>query len=373
MQSNVNGYLKYIYIFVIIFVILFLFQRYQNKIARENPTDGFHSMQKYLLNDPNLAKDKKPILWVCLEYDYNSRSWLSFGSRSSNNLNQPYLYLTARTIVERCEDSFHICFVDDSSFSKLLPGWNINMKKLAEPTKTYMRDLAMMKLLYKYGGMRVPVSFLCMRNLIGMYNSGTSHNKMFICETVNRNSTSTKDSFNPNIAFMGAPRENGTVLQLIDFIQRTISSDFTSESMFLGEFNRWCKTRADKNKINLIDGKLIGVKTVNNKPIYVDDLLSNNYLDIYDNTYGIYIASNEILTRTHYQWFARLSPRQVLEANTIISKYLLLANAPNKKPTVMQEKPNKPSWISFWKVPSSAPVWGFKPNELGDNVAKTNY
>ena len=62
------------------------------------------------------------------------------------------------------------------------------------------------------------------------------------------------------------------------------------------------------------------------EPIIVDDLLSNNYLDIYASAYGIYIPADEILKRTKYEWFARLSQRQVLESKVIICKYILLAN-----------------------------------------------
>jgi hypothetical protein len=278
-----------------------------------------------------------------------------------------------KSIIKQCEDSFHICLIDDDSFSKLLPEWSIDMTKISNPTKHNMRELGMAKILYKYGGIRVPASFVCMRDLIEMYQIGTSNNKMFICEMVDRNITSTQKDFYPNIDFMGAEKGNPTINQLIGFIQRTISKDYTAESGFLGEFDRWCNSRIEKNQIVLIDGKLIGTKTMEETPILIDNLLTNDYIDIYSNTYVIYIPANEILKRRHYEWFARLSPNQVLESSIIISKYLLLANAPDAKMGVIEPMKDKPNWVNFWKVPSGAPVWGLQPIDLGDNVPRQKF
>ena len=54
-------------------------------------------------------------------------------------------------------------------------------------------------------------------------------------------------------------------------------------------------------------------------------LISDSEIDIDKSAYGVYIPQNEILRRTNFQWFARQSPEQVLESNTMIGKYLLLS------------------------------------------------
>jgi len=123
----------------------------------------------------------------------------------------------------------------------------------------------------------------------------------------------------------------------------------------------------------MIEGKLIGVKTMENEEITIDTLLSNEYIDLYSNAYGIYIPADELLKRTKYEWFIRMSPTQVLESTLIISKYLLLANAPDAKEGVIKPVKQKEDWISFWRVPSGAPVWGLKPVDLGNNVPKMTY
>ena len=121
---------------IVAFGIGFLYRRYEDKKMREDSDEDYQLIQKYLLNDDNLDdfnKSKKPILWIHINYEYNSRDWLSFGSRSSFCLNQPYLYLTIRSIIESCGKSFRICIIDDNAFEKLIPGWNINTSTISYP------------------------------------------------------------------------------------------------------------------------------------------------------------------------------------------------------------------------------------------------
>jgi hypothetical protein len=374
MSFKVKNYINYIYLTIALVVVWFLYNRYEEKRVREENSGNYNAIQKYLLNHESLDKVKKPILWIPLTFDYNSRNWISFGSRSSFELNQPYMYLTVKSIINQCDDSFHICLIDDDSFAKLIPGWTINMNTISSPISDYMRCLAMAKLLHVYGGMIVPPSFLCMRDLIDMYNMGTSDDKMFVCETVDRNITSTTHEFYVDTSFMGATKECPVVKELIDFIQRVVSFDYTSQAEFLGDFNRWCNTRAQRGQIKIIPGKLIGTKTMDDETVLVDNLLTNDYIDFYPETYGIYIPAKEILNRRHYEWFARLSPKQVLESNIIISKYILLASSPDSKKGRIEPMRNssgwEKNWIGYWQVPSGFGLWGPKPQPFATHLIR---
>ena len=359
-----KSFTNYILLFLVLIVIGMLYKRYTDKQMREENLDNIQTIKKYLLDDTTLGKSKKPILWIHVPYEYNSRNWLSFGSRSSFELNQPYLYLTVKSIIEKCDNSFHICLIDDKSFMKLLPNWNVNLTSISHPIKKYMIELAMTKLLYEYGGMRVPISFVCMKNLIDI----SQNDKPFICEFVNRNISSTYTDFYPCIEFMGSPKGNPIIKDLINYIEIEISQDYTDEINFLGSFDTWCKKQTEKNNINIIDGQLIGTKTTQNQQILIDNLLSNNYIDLNKNTYGIYIPQKELMSRNHYNWFLRMSPKQVLEGNMILSKYILLSNTIHTG--IIGSLQFKPDWVSFWKVPSESPIWGFKPHGLGNYVEK---
>jgi len=365
-------------LFFILIVLGFLYNRYTNKLQKEDNDGTYEAIQKYLLDDVTLGKSKKPILWLHVPYEYNSRNWISFGSRTSFELNQPYLYLTMRSIIKQCDKSFTICIIDDESFKKLIPGWNINMKTIGDPIVSKMRMLGIAKLLYIYGGLVCPISFVCLKNLFGVYSQGIRGDKMFVTEMVDRNSTSSTMNFFPSLLFYGSPKECETTFDLVHFIQNTITNDYTGESQFLGEFSRWCQNGVNKKKINLIDGTLIGIKTIEGEQIIIDDLMSNEYLKISPNAYGIYIPANEILKRHKYEWFARLSQKQVLQSETIIGNYLLIAVAPDEpgiieplEPVINKEVNNQ--FVGFWKTPNYPGLYGLKPNFLGDNLQKMPY
>jgi len=366
--------LNYILIIIVVITLGILYQKYLEKNSAISGFNDYSELRKYLLTESSLAKSKKPILWIHIPYEYNSRDWINFGSRSSYELNQPYLYLTVKSIIKCCDQSFTICLIDDNSFTNLIPGWNINLGHLADPIKGYVRQLGLTKLLYNYGGLNVPVSFLCFRDLIELWENGTKHDKMFVCENYDTNITSTNKYFYPSMNFMGSKKDNNTMKQLIDFMERIISTDFTSQATFLGDFDRWTNTRNRQGKINLISGTNIGTKTLDEEVVTVDNLLSQDYINFYGKMYGIWIPSESILKRRHYEWFSRMSADQIFESKFILAKYFVLALAPDSRNGIVEPLDNAdPNWISFWKVPltnNTLNIWGPMPQHLGNDVPR---
>lgn len=359
---------KLIFLLFILITLGFLYRRYEDKLERENTTSVYEAIQDYLLDDNTLGKSKKPILWIHIPYEYNSRKWLSYGSRSSLDLNQPYLYLTVKSIIKHCKESFTICIFDDNSFKQLMPEWDIDMTRLSDPILSNIRNLGCMRLLQMYGGMMCPISFLCMKDLSNLYYKGIRNDKMFVCETVDRNVTSVNANFYANIAFCGAPKNCDMIGKLCNYLQ---TLDQSAETEFLGQPNRWCMKRVEKGEMNLINGAEIGTKRVHeDKPILIDDLMSNHYLDLYQDTNGILIPAKELLSRIKFGWFLQLSPKEVVESDTIIGNYLLLSLKEINGEGILEPITVDPSWIGFWKIPSGAPMYGLKPPLLGNNVRK---
>jgi hypothetical protein len=366
--------MNYIILFAILISLGIVYQKFLEKQARIASFDDYGEIKKYLLKDKSLDKSKKPILWIHIPYEYNSRNWISFGSRSSSELNQPYLYLTVKTIIKNCDKSFKIVLVDDNTFEKLIPHWDINMGLLSDPIKCYVRQLAMAKLLYTYGGLNVPISFLCFRDLISLYHKGTNDDTMFVCENYDLNITSTNKLFYPSMGFMGAKKENETLKKLINFMEQKISDDFTAQTEFLGDFDKWCHDKIVKGKMRLIPGTDIGTKTVDDEPVTIETLLGDDYIHFYGKMYGIWIPDKMILKRRHYEWFARSSPEQILESQYILAKYFVLALAPDSHNGVIEPLENAdPKWIGFWKVPltnNTLNIFGPKPIGLGNNISQ---
>lgn len=370
-KETVNLFL----LFVILMVVGMLYKRYESKLNSIEEDENNKLIRDFLLDNisVSLVGSQKPILWIYVSNEQNARKWESFGSRNSFDVNQPYLYLTVKSIIKKCGNSFTICIIDNSAFVKLLPNWDINLERVPEPVRSNVTKLGLMKILFNYGGLLCPVSFLCMKNLNTLYYKGVSQNKMFLCETINENASSDYLNFYPNIMFAGSEKNNSVLSELIEFMERSISRDYTAESIFLGSYNSWCLTKIQENKINVVDGKLIGIKAITNEPIRIEDLMGTSYLKISDETYGILIPAKELLSRRKYEWFTRMSPEQIMESNIIIGNYLLLSAAPVNEQGILEPFKQKPDWIGFWKTPLYSGLYGLKPNYLGDNVLKVKY
>ena len=291
------------------------------------PNDEYDMIKKYLLNDSPLYGHNRPKLWIHTKYEINSRKWKDFYSRNTADLNQPYIHLTIKTIIDHCGDDFNICLIDDETFSKLIPSWDIDLTTVAEPMRSHFRKLGLAQLMYFYGGMVVPNSFVCTRNLKDLYEEAVLLNQPFVCEafnnTLNNQRQKRKLTFIPDMYFMGAKRNDPIMKDLIEYLKRlNRNPHISNETDFVGDISEWLLENVDQQKITLIGGEIVGVKTEDRKAILLDDLMEENFLKISPKSVGVYIPADEILRRPKFQWFAVLSSEEVLKTNSIIAKYL---------------------------------------------------
>lgn len=309
----------------IIFVVSSVGDKLKSKL--NNTNDDYDMIKKYILNESPLYGYNRPKLWIHTKYNINSRNWKTNHFRNSTDLNLEYLHLTIKSIINHCGNDFNICLIDDNSFNKLIPSWDINISELADPVKEQYRELGMLQIIYYYGGFIVPNSFICLKNLKPLYDDNIS--KPFVCEKVNKTcdiSNTNNNLFITDIYFMGSNKENSTLLELIEKIKiRNRKYLLTNETNFKGEISNECNKLCLANKFDIIGGEEIGIKTKEGKPILLDNLMEESYLEFDENMYGIYIPEDEVLKRKKYEWFIDASSKQILESNNMIAKYLKLS------------------------------------------------
>tara|TARA_Y100000996_G_scaffold238623_1_gene187554 strand:+ start:43 stop:996 length:954 start_codon:yes stop_codon:yes gene_type:complete len=313
--------LKYVVVVVLLSSIGYFYNKYKKKTDYEKNCKNIDIINQYLLNkDTNLSG--KPILWVHIYNSVNARSWDSFFSRNNEKNNQPYITLCIKSMIKHCGDSFNVCIINDASFFKLIPGWKIDLEKVAEPLKHQLRTLAMAKVLFYYGGLTIPPSTIVLKDLKEIYNRTTLGGGVVIGEMINKTNLHDHSNFMLNKKFLGCQKNNKVMRQFIDFLERRLSKDCSSESEFLGTFSKWFY----KKNPNIINGVEIGTRDSNKKPIRLDDLMSSN-VQFHESMHCIYIPSDEIIKRNKYGWFARQNESQILDSNSILSKYLALSQA----------------------------------------------
>jgi hypothetical protein len=310
----------------IILVSGFVANKFKNAFETH---DEYDLIRAYLLNDSPLYGYNRPKIWIHSRFEHNSRKWKSFMDRSSHDLNQPYIHTTIRSIIDQCGDDFHVCLIDDDTFSKLIPNWSIDLKTVAYPMREHLREIAMAELVYYYGGMAIPNSFLCIRPMIDFYQEHVGKNKAFVCETLNRFSGTNMQNkvFVADHYFMGAPKNSPVVKKYIEYLKKRVQyGHFTSEPEFRGDSATWLMEAVANDDIHLVSGDLIGIKTYKKgKPILMENLLEEAYLDLHPECLGILIPREDVIQRTRFQWFLSSSVDEFLESDTILAKYMKIS------------------------------------------------
>ena len=319
--------IKYILAVLLLFLVGYIYDKYKKKqtitdIQLENKLINEFLFDNNDNNDNNdLKNSNKPILWIPLEYNINSREWLNWGSRNTNNLNQPYLLLCINSIINHCSNSFKIVIIDDNSYEKLIPGFE-NFDNIPEPTKSNLRKIANIKLLYYYGGFLVPPNFICKENLIDLYNNNID-NGIFMTQTVNKHVTIDKNLTVPNINFMGGLKNNEVLKDLLLNFNNVSLHDNSSEIEFEGKFTNICLNKVNSGEINLLSPKITGEIDKDNKIIDISHLFGEMPINYCDTLFGILLPQKDLLKRNKYEFINRMTHQEIIESDMMICKHLL--------------------------------------------------
>ena len=323
--------IKYILIFIVFIILANIYKLIKTHELKRTSKYYMDMINKYLLTLEPFGKNNKPCLWIHLHNnntrisEKNAREWLDFYSRSTDKFNQPYQILTIKSILNLNSDDFNVILIDDESFNSILPNWTINLTEIANPIRTRLRTLALTTLLNVYGGMIVPSSFICLKPLKTLYINKLQNHDFIVGEFVNRTLSSSEIQQNliPYSFFMIGKPNSPILLEFIKFQEMLYSKNFTSEIEFIGFNNKWLLDKFHSNQINLIEGEEIGTKNNENEVVLIENLLCSKIIEFKCNNYGVYIPWDELIFRTHYNWFVYLNLKEVLSSDTCIGKLLL--------------------------------------------------
>jgi len=295
----------------VVFVVLsiasiYVYRYYQNAEHYYDRLTQQKYASEYVMGDAPW-KHRAPYLWVHAQGEYNARDWASWGSRTSEQLNQPFLYVTMKSVLETCGESFNICLIDDAAFKRLLPDWNVDMALLPSPMKEHYRQFGVALLLSQYGGFYVPCSTLCRVDLAPIYKEAMGTMGCFAVETTQGGEV------RPDPAFLGCAKGNPTMKVFAEYIGHLLKRDYTAEKDFLGSLSAWCR-----QNMAVVDGRVVGAKRPDGGPVDIGDLLTQNDLAV-DNSV-VYLDAAEILRRPKYAWFSRMSVEQLLESDLTLFK-----------------------------------------------------
>jgi hypothetical protein len=333
---------------IFIFIALIATVIFFTKEGFKTTDEEYELIKKYLLNESPLYGKNKPKIWIHSIYDVNARNWSSFQSRNSRDLNQPFVEASIQSVIDHCSRDFNILLINDETFSKLIPKWEFgDLSDVADPKKSNLRNYGLLLLLYYYGGIIVPNSFICMRNLISTFGPS---NTPFVVETINRTlfgANNGENEFAPSIEFMGVrSKRDATIRKFIDesfpwsgppVVRYKGDTENRRDWEALGKLEIDAKIR--ENVVQNVKGgiwvalgaELFGLRTVGSHgddkiAIRLEELMEDDYLDLSPELYGVLIDRAELLVRPKYQWLAYvgLDENGMLNnaVRNILAKYL---------------------------------------------------
>jgi len=305
---------EYILFGILLVCLIILTNNYYTKI-NEKKTNEFRNelidIDSYFYSDEYIKRSKKRKIWIHIPYDKNSRKWTNFGSRTSYDLNCSYIVLCIKSIIDTCGDSYDIIIIDDTVIPALIDT-NIDLLKLSGALKTKYRELCLLQVLYKYGGVIVPPSLFLKESIKKI----DDESKWYVVEIPNTTHVSYLNSI-CSTTFTGSSEKNSQLNKYIEYYTKEITNDFGEQSI---HFN---VNYMKQNSIPYLDGKLIGVKDKYNNVITLEELMEHNKILLDDNNIGLYIPHEQLLKRTKYNWFCALNFEELLKCKSFISYYMV--------------------------------------------------
>ena len=323
------NYNKLIISIGLLLIFGYLYDKYKSNLDKDKQFEDFEIVRKYLLGESKeiteLKNSSKPILWIHINYEKNARCWESFFSRTNNNLNLPYFYFTLRSIIKKNSKDFNICIIDDSTICKLLDKeeFNYNLEKISDPRKKNIRLLGLAKLINNYGGLVIPPSFLCFQSLKNIY-SIIDNNVLLFGENKNYSVSYNEYPYIPDYKLFGSLKKNEQLNNFIEYLENFANKNYTNEGFFNGNINNYLLNKLRNNEISLINSKYLGLKNSDNKEIILDELFNTDLIEFNNNSYGLYIQSDLLLIREHFNWFNYLSINEILDSNFFLAKLLII-------------------------------------------------
>ena len=189
-----------------------------------------------------------------------------------------------------------------------------------------MERLGLARLLYNYGGFLVPNSVIALKDLSDIFTQSLSKTDAFVVEGINRTKTNDISLFIPNSKIMGCMKNSKNMHNYLKYLETLVATDFTEAMDFEGSTNKWLYKETTEGRITLLNGKLFGIRNNEECPVYIEQLLQNSFIKFNSEMVGLYLPNDEILLRTKYGWFSRMSKKQVMESNTIAGKYMLISH-----------------------------------------------
>jgi hypothetical protein len=221
--------------------------------------------------------------------------------------------LCAYSVMFHNANTFNVVLVTDADLDLLLPGWNVNIRTVPEAGRRMIRDIAMLRIVYHYGGMLVPSTFAATGPFAGTLSSpsGVPDGIVLAFETPTTGAEH-DELFAPSGRFLYSRPLNPTLKQIINSL--SASNGTHAQAMaFHDKMADVMLQLQSTGKVRMLSGGTVGTQDADGRPVTLADAIDG--FPRASDSVGITIPS-QVSTARKYGWLAKDTPRNILAGST---------------------------------------------------------
>jgi hypothetical protein len=221
--------------------------------------------------------------------------------------------LCAFSVIAHNSKNFNIILVTDDDLPLLLPGWNTNMQALPEAAQRHTRDVAMLRVLYYYGGFLVPATYGATAPLTNVFSSPSLlPNDMLAAFQAPVIDAKMKRAFAPSVRFVYSAPLNKTLRRLVD--ELTVHTGTEAQVAAFHDTGAKAMERLmQEGKVRVWSGKLVGTQDVEGNAVSLSEAIHG--FKRASGSVGVWIPARLYEIRK-YGWMMRDAPGQILAGST---------------------------------------------------------
>lgn len=287
-------------------------------------------LEKYRFSNSEL-NTTKPNLWIHLTVNKNL-PFPGVSSLAGAQINEPFSFknvpalerVCAGSVIDHNKNDFNIILITDNDLPLLLPGWNVNLAAIPQAARCVVRQVAMLRLVYYYGGLVCPATFAATGPFSKVIaSSSLSSNSVITAFEVpqsgaNVGPAAQRGSLVPSSKFLYARELNPSIRKVIDSLsvrtgteaQVAAFKDLASDVMF---------DLIKDNKVKIVSGEIIGTADANGQTVTVAQ--SINGFQRAPISIGILVPSRVFAVR-EYGWLTHEEPIKIIQGSTWLARQL---------------------------------------------------
>lgn len=296
-------------VFLIVIFLLYLFfsniNVYNISKIKKNNCDYEKIEFCFFKNIINIEKMDKPKIFVHMDDEKKNISGIC--------------QLCIESVLKYCSNDYDIILYENTDVSELIndledPLCNIkNINLLSGKDLKQWEEYCKFKIIEKYGGVVMKPYFL-FSSCPGykVFNPKT----LKICRVNNEGLSVSHQNIIPTSSYMiAAPKNDNIVSIYIKYLDTLCRNNYTSD---IKNFN---KSFEKLYHLHYFPEDSIGIVDSKKNIIHLEQILKSVPLTLSTNNFCLFINIDLLKKKRHSGWIVNMSKEQILETNTVISKY----------------------------------------------------